>query len=132
MKISPPKKIKIINIINKGRGVVAIQDIEKDEIIETCPIIFISKEEADFIKNKSTVLKFYYLEQTANNKFCIMLGYGSIYNHSFNPNADIEYNEEKIENYLFFKAIKHIKAGEEIFFDYQFDDNKEEFLKLIK
>ena len=58
-----------------------------------------------------------------------MLGYGSLYNHSFTPNADIDYNVKNVENFLQFEAIKDIKAGEEIFFDYEFDNNIVDFLK---
>ncbi|TSC94156.1 MAG: hypothetical protein CEN87_609 [Parcubacteria group bacterium Licking1014_1] len=68
MEILPPKKIKIINIEKKGRGVIATQDIKKDEIIEFCPIIFISNKEVDFLKIESDILKFYYLWQYAINK----------------------------------------------------------------
>lgn len=128
MDIFPPQKIKIIDIENKGRGVVAVEEIKEGETIEVCPIVFISEKEASFIEEQSDILKFYYLMQLSTNKYCIMLGYGSIYNHSFNPNADIEYNEDKIENFLSFKAIKNIKAGEEIVFDYEFDNNIVEFL----
>ncbi len=129
MEISPPKKIKIVDIQGKGRGVVATQDIKKDEIIECCPIIFLSDKEIDFFESKSDVLKFYYLWQCAINKHCLMLGYGSLYNHSLSPNSDVDYNTEKSENHLFFYATKDIKAGEEIVYDYEFDDNKEDFLK---
>lgn len=127
MEILPPKKVKVVEIPGKGRGVVAIKNIKAGETIEICPIVHISKAEAEFTKN-SDVLKFYCLEQTAHEKFCLMLGYGSIYNHDANPNADIEYNERKSENYLTFKALKNIKSGEEIVYDYEFDDNIEEFL----
>ena len=48
----------------------------------------------------------------------------------FNPNADVDYNEKKIENFVTLRAIKDIKAGEEIIYNYEFDNNKEEFLKL--
>jgi SET domain-containing protein len=37
---------------------------------------------------------------------------------------------QKSENFLFFAAIKDITAGEEIVYDYQFDNDKEEFIKL--
>lgn len=127
MQILPPKKIKIEEIAGKGRGVIATEDIKSGETIEVCPVIFISEAEASFIKN-SEVLKFYCLEETSVKKSCVMFGYGSIYNHSENPNADIEYNEKKPENYLTFKAIKDIKAGEEILFDYEFDDGVVEYL----
>ncbi|MDP3882718.1 MAG: SET domain-containing protein-lysine N-methyltransferase [Candidatus Staskawiczbacteria bacterium] len=130
MEILPPKKIKIANIKGKGRGVVATKSIKKGEIIEYCPIIFLSKKEANLFKSKKTILHFYYLWQYVTNKYCLMLGYGSIYNHSLAPNADVDYNTKKLKNYLIFKAIKNIKAGEEIVYDYEFDDNKEDFLKL--
>jgi hypothetical protein len=129
MEIFPPKKIKIIDIKDKGRGVIATKNIKKNEIIEYCPVIFLSDKEAKFFKNKSTVLHYYYLWQYAIGKYCLMMGYGSLYNHSFEPNADIEYDEKKIKNYVVYKAIKDIKAGSEIVFDYEFDDNKEDFLK---
>jgi hypothetical protein len=131
MEILPPKKIKIVDIQGKGRGVVATEDIIKGEIIETCPIIFISDREVEMIEKNPDVLKYYYLWQYSINKHCIMLGYGSIYNHSKeNPNADVDYNTKDPESYLVFEAIKDIKAGEEITMDYEFDDNKEEFLKI--
>lgn len=130
MEIFPPEKIKIVDVKGKGRGVVATKDIKKDEVIEICPIIFISDKEVDFIKNSSEILKYYYLWQYAINKYCLMLGYGSIYNHSQVPNADVDYNTKNPENYLIFEALKDIKAGDEILIDYEFDDNKEDFLKL--
>ncbi len=131
MKIIPPTKIKIISIKGKGRGVIATKNIKKNEVIECCPIIFLSDKEAKFFKNKSTILHFYYLWQYAINKYCLMLGYGSIYNHSLNPNADVDYDIKNPKNYLIFKAIKNIKLGEEIVYDYEFDNNKEEFLKIL-
>ena len=115
----------------KGRGVVATEDIKNGEIIEICPIVFISEKETLFFEKEKTGLKYYYLIQTATNKFCIMLGYGSLYNHSLTPNAGIYYNLKTAENFLQFKAIKNIKAGEEIVFDYEFDNDIVEYLKQI-
>lgn len=130
MEIFPPRKIKIAEIKGKGKGVVATENIEKDEIIEFCPIIFISEKEASFFEKEGTILKFYWLLQPETKKSCLMLGYGSLYNHSKNPNAEVDYDINELKDYLFFRALKKIEAGEEIVFDYQFDDDKEEFLKL--
>ncbi|MBI2054057.1 MAG: SET domain-containing protein-lysine N-methyltransferase [Candidatus Staskawiczbacteria bacterium] len=130
MEILPAKKIKIIDIKGRGRGVVATKNIARGEIIEFCPIVFISEKEASFFEKENTVLKFYWLLQPETKKSCLMLGYGSLYNHSKNPNAEADYDIKKSKDYLFFRALKKIKAGEEIVFDYQFDDDKEEFLKL--
>jgi len=129
MEILPPKKIKVTNIKGKGRGVVATQNIKKNELIEYCPVVFLSDEEAKLFKKNTTVLHFYYMWQYAIGKYCIMMGYGSLYNHSSNPNADVDYDTKKIKDYLVFKATKNIKRGEEIVYNYEFDDNKEEFLE---
>jgi hypothetical protein len=130
MEILPPKKIKIVNIPGKGRGVVAMQDIAEGEIIETCPIIILSQKDREYLSRESDILKFYHLWQTATDKFCLMLGYGSLYNHSLEPNADIDYDTENVKNYVILEATKDIKAGEEIVYDYEFDDNLVDFLKL--
>lgn len=130
MEIIPPTKIKIVDIKGKGRGIIATQDIKKEEIIEHCPVLFLSEKEIQFLDHESDVLKFYYLSQSGINKHCIMLGYGSLYNHSSDPNADIDYDTEDPKNFLMFVAIKDIPAGEEIVFDYEFEDEKEEFLDL--
>jgi SET domain-containing protein len=130
MEILPPKKIKLTEIEGKGRGIIALEDIKKGEIIEICPLIPMQDEEAEFFEKKETVLNFYYLQQPEFKKNCLMLGYGSIYNHSKEPNAEIDYDTNELKDYLFFKALKNIKAGEEIVYDYQFDNNKEKFLKL--
>lgn len=130
MEIFPPKKIKISSINGKGFGIIATENITSGEIIEQCPVIPLSEKEVKFLDNESDVLKFYYLFQYAVNKHCLMLGYGSLYNHSDNPNADVDYNTENYQRYLSFVAIKDIKAGEEIVYDYEFDNGKEEFLDL--
>jgi len=130
MEITPPQKIKIQDIKGKGRGIFATQDIKKGEIIEHCPIIFLSEKEIKFLNNESDILKFYYLFQYAIDKYCIMLGYGSLYNHSKDANADIDYDSNEPKNFITFTAIKDIKTGEEVVYDYEFDDNKENFLNL--
>ena len=75
MEILPPKKVKVIEMEIKGMGVVATEDIKVGEIIETCPVVFISKEEVEFFEKEKTPLKFYYLIESDTNKFCLMLGY---------------------------------------------------------
>lgn len=130
MEIIPPKKIKIIDIKGKGRGVVASEEIKKGEIIETCPIIYLSEKEKKFIENESDVLYYYYLHKIKPDKICIMFGYGSMYNHDLNANADFEYDDDITTKSLRIRAIKDIKTNEEIVIDYEFDNNKVEFLNL--
>lgn len=128
MDIFPPNKIKIVEIKGKGRGVVATENISKNEIIETCPLIILGAKDSQFVGDKSDTLRHYHLYQQKFDRNCIMLGYASLYNHSFEPNADIEYGNDPKAKYLIYKAIKDIKAGDEITWNYNFDNNRVDFL----
>jgi len=130
MEILPPRKIKITEIVNKGRGVIATEKIFKNEIIECCPLIILREKDNQFIKTKdeSDTLYHYYLEQPDLKRNSIMLGYASLYNHSFDPNSEVDYEDDPGHTYIIFRAIKDIEAGEEITWDYNFDDDLVEFL----
>jgi SET domain-containing protein len=113
-KPSQDLKIKIgVSPTLKIRGILASNDISKGEIIERCPLILIDVKEEEHLE--STKLKEYYF--LYNKKYhCIVLGYGSLYNHSFNPNSKIYRDYKRKE--IVFKAIKDIKKGEEITYKY--------------
>lgn len=49
-------------------------------------------------------------------KAAIALGFGSLYDHSFNPNAD--YKKDFDNQMIIFEAIKSINKGKEILVDY--------------
>lgn len=130
MEILPPTKIKVVNNIeNKGRGVVATEDIAKDEIIECAPIIPLGKADYEHLKSQaSDTLKYYFLDQYDLDRYAIMLGYASLYNHDLDPNAELDYEEDHEKKFIIMKAIKDIKAGEEITWDYCFDNDIIEFM----
>lgn len=130
MEIFPPKKIKIVEIENKGRGVVATEKILKNEIIEHCAVIVLGERDLAFIENKdkTDTLYHYYLYQPEFKRNIIMLGYGSLYNHSFEPNAEVDYEDDPKIKQIYFRAIKDIEKGEEIIFNYSFDNDIVEFL----
>lgn len=93
----------------------AEEDIKKGSTIEVVPLLLMSMKEFDLIKQ--TKLYYYFFEYT-NNHFAIALGYGSLYNHSYDPNARYLYSYKNKQ--LIIKAIKDIKKGEEIFFNYNY------------
>ena len=103
-------------ISGKGVGVFNELKIQKFDIIEYCPILIIPKNQVDIIR--STVLHDYYFLWD-HNRAAIALGYGSLYNHSFSPNA--EYIMDYSNNRIIVQALQDITAHEEITFNYNGD-----------
>src|SRR5437868_14690791 len=107
--------IAVQYFIEKGRGVVAMRPFRAGETIERPPVIVISANEAPLIRD--TRLAHYYFEWGDDCRAAaIVLGYGSLYNHSYVPNARYEFcdAEECIE----FFALGDIQPGEEITVNY--------------
>jgi hypothetical protein len=108
------KTIEVRRTKSKGRGVFALKDFKKGEIIEKCPIINITPEERKHCEK--TILNFYIYPWRSTRSGSVVLGYGSIYNHSFNPNADWKQNFK--EENMIYRALKEIKKEEEILVNY--------------
>jgi SET domain-containing protein len=99
----------------KGRGVVALRPFKAGETIERPPVIVIPKEEAPRIRD--TRLVHYYFEWGDDcQSAAIALGYGSLYNHSYSPNARYVFRES--DECLEFIALRDIEPGEEITINY--------------
>lgn len=107
--VGPSKKLGI-------RGIIATRDFKKNAVIEKCPVILIPKQEWPALMK--TVLHKYYYEWNANNH-CIVLGYGSLINHSYTPNSKYVFDFKN--KLLIYKAIQDIKNGDEITVNYNFD-----------
>jgi SET domain-containing protein len=100
---------------SKGRGVVAQSGFTAGQTIERCPVIVIPASEAPLIRD--TRLAHYYFEWGDDCKqAAIALGYGSLYNHSYSPNA--RYGFREAEECLEFIALRDIQTGEEVTINY--------------
>ena len=113
--------ISIAHSEGKGRGVFAAKKFRSGEIIEQAPVIVIPGRELQHIKD--TVLNDYYFiwgqDQDKLKTGAIALGYGSLYNHSYSPNATfIKKHKDLI---IEFKALQDIEEGEEITINYNGD-----------
>jgi uncharacterized protein len=114
ISISGNLYIKTSKIPNAGRGVFASKNIQKGGLIETCPIIVIPTDDAPVV----TVLANYLFFFGKNKKHAaIVLGYGSIYNHSYSPNSTFKIKPK--DAVVIFVATKAVKKDEEITFDYK-------------
>jgi uncharacterized protein len=111
MPMKPSDAIEIKRVRGKGRGVFARRPIEEGEVIETCPMLVLAP---GAIEDFSTGLGAYVFEWS-RGKLALALGYGSLYNHSYRPNA--RYADLAGQTKLF-TAIRDIAAGEEITVNY--------------
>ncbi|PAE19906.1 SET domain-containing protein-lysine N-methyltransferase [Bacillus sp. 7504-2] len=104
-----------------NRGVFATRDIKKGTLVHEAPVISYPNDQHEHIEK--TILADYAFEYGKNHS-AILLGYGMLFNHSYEPNAIYEIN---FENHTFeFFAFKDIKAGDEILINYNGDvDDKE-------
>lgn len=111
-----------------GRGIFADRNIKKGEYIEAAPVIVIPKTE--WKQTRGSILSNYVFRWEEDK--ALALGYGSLYNHSYAPNARYFTN---IENQsIDFYAREDIQEGEEITVNYNGDpkDQSPVWFKVIE
>lgn len=116
-KLSGSDKIYIKNskILNAGRGVFAERNIKKGELIEKCPVIELPEHDMSSLRQSLLVTYFFYFGKK-KERLALALGFGSLYNHTYNPNARYEIRD--LENTIDFIALNNIKKNDEITVDY--------------
>lgn len=114
-------KIKVGNSLIHGRGVFATDFIQNGEVLEECH--FIEILEKDFNKIDKSIQDICYVWPFISSEepglfisHVIVLGFGSIYNHS-DDNSAIWTTDIDRHCYVF-KAIRDINPGEEILINY--------------
>lgn len=112
-------KVYVGPVAGKGRGVFAGEKIFCGEMIESSPAIVFSESEWKHIKD--TIFTYYcYLWGEGYKEGALVLGFGSLYNHSYEPNAQYVRREDiKTMDYV---ALRDIEAGEEITINYNGED----------
>ncbi len=131
-KIIPSDKIFIAESKIPGArlGVYSSSSIKSGEVIEQCPILVLPRK--DYPLAKKTILRNYHF-MWGKSTSAICFGYGSFYNHSYEPNATYKKNiKEKI---IEFEALRNIKRGEEITVNYNYgkpESKKRLWIKEIK
>jgi SET domain-containing protein len=111
MALTQSDKVEVRRVRGKGRGVFARRPIGAGEVIETCPVLVLP---AGSVEDGSAGIDRYVFEW-GGGKLALALGYGSLYNHSYRPNA--RYVDLAGRTKLF-TALRDIAAGEEITVNY--------------
>lgn len=101
-----------------GRGVFTSEPIPKGALIEISPVIVLPGRDRPRIDG-TKLHDYYFIWGEKDDKCAIVLGYGSLYNHAYQPNA--EYTPDYEQRTLDFYALRDIGAGEEITVNYSGD-----------
>ena len=105
--------VYVKRIKGKGRGVFAARDIGKDKVIERMPVIIVPNDHfANGLENP-TLSRFCFIR--TNTTVAVALGYGSLYNHSYKPNA--RYDDGALAT-MYFTAFRNIAKDNEITVNY--------------
>ncbi len=104
--------LQVVETDGRGRGVFAQEFIAAGTVFEYAPVILLSPEEWS------------YAERTKLFDYCydwhggaaLALGMGSLYNHSYMPNA--VYAKQYEQLVITYTALCDIAAGEEILINY--------------
>lgn len=112
---------EIKKLPGKGRSVIATRNFDKGEVIEICPVITFTPTERKQLEK--TFMAFYIYPWKSTRSASLVFGYGSLINHSYDPNADWKQNFKTQS--MVYKAIKPIKKGEEITVNYNGEPDDE-------
>ena len=80
------------------------------------------KSDLSNLKESILVTYFFYFGR-GKDRLAIALGFGSIYNHSYTPNAKYKINSK--EQTIIFTALENIKKDDEITVNYNFGNPKD-------
>jgi SET domain-containing protein len=100
----------------KGRGVFACRRIRAGEVIERVPVLVVPIDDLDNGSGWTNLGSYCFLWSTRT--VALALGYGSLYNHSYRPNARYDDRGHRTK---VFTSLRDIEPGEEITVNYNGD-----------
>ncbi|MEM8874538.1 MAG: SET domain-containing protein-lysine N-methyltransferase [Planctomycetota bacterium] len=126
---SPLIEVRRVNDCDPaGRGVFARTDISAGSLIERMPVLLIPRKQvfgANPTAKRAARISWYVFDRgkvDGQHMVGLALGYGSLYNHATNPNAEFEHISPDL---MHVNARRDITAGEEITLHYKDDPGVE-------
>jgi SET domain-containing protein len=116
MALTQSNAVEVKRVKGKGRGVFARRAIREGEEIERVPVLVLPAAEADDATGWDGLVGYCFV--WGRGTLALALGYGSLYNHSYHPNA--RYEDEGRQTKVFI-ALRDIQPGEEITVNYNGD-----------
>lgn len=98
---------------SRGRGVFATRFIHAGETLELAPVLVLDEHDTQTVKH-TTLYNYFF--QWGKGKTALVLGFGSMYNHSDTPNAKHIREFESLQ--MRFESLVDIAPDAEIFVNY--------------
>lgn len=110
--------IAVQKIANKGRGIIATEDIAPETLIEVAPVANFPLQQKLSV-NEKEAFQYYFVQPSEYGKDdkkngYLVFGLASLCNHADEPNSRVEWVENEIGLWSHLIALKDIKAGEEV------------------
>ncbi len=121
-------QVQVSAMPGAGRGVFATEPIAAGERIEQCPVVALTDKKDRARLRKTGLVNYYFLWGDKRDHAAICLGWGAVYNHSFEPNARYEKVMDDLR--MDFFALRDIAPGEEITVNYNGDPNNRTPLRI--
>lgn len=115
--ITETERLLVVTTPGKGRGVIAKQAFDVGDIVELVPVLVVDNGD---ILDETPLGNYVFNWPTSASAVAVAFGCGSLYNHSYAPNARYD---KLVDGHgsIRFTAIKAIAAGEEICINYNGD-----------
>ena len=112
MAFAQSDAIEVKRIKGKGLGVFARRSIRKGDVIERVPVLVVPLADLENGAGETVIANYCF---GWGEKAALALGYGSLYNHSYRPNARYDDVGPRTKE---FTALRDIAPGEEITVNY--------------
>ncbi len=113
MSLISSSLIEVKRTPGKGRGVFARESISAGTVFERVPLLVIPAR--DILDGENSGLLAAYVFEYGKGKVALALGFGSLYNHSYSPNARYDDAGKQVKEFM---ALRDILPGEEITINY--------------
>ncbi len=109
------ESLVVVDVPGKGRGVRAGRRFGRDEMLERAPVVVLSAADWE-IASQTDVARYCFLWGRGGRQAGIALGTGSLFNHSYTPNAIAR--PLVSQRLMEFVALRDIEEEEEITINY--------------
>lgn len=106
------KPVRIGHSNISGRGAFATRNINNGEILERCPVLELNEEDIG-----GKLLNYVFYGENEKTRL-VAMGNGMLFNHSSFPNVAYYLEETPLGSELIIYALRDIRKGEELFYNY--------------